>query len=64
MREPLQAKLDKTLVPEVTFVVGPKTFNKPMNKPHKNHKFCKKKDDRKSKHFHDKSHYPNIICHY
>jgi hypothetical protein len=39
----LQAKLDKTLVSKVTFVIGPKIFNKPMNRPHKNHKFCKKK---------------------
>jgi hypothetical protein len=30
----LQAKLDKTLVPKVTFVIGRKIFNKPMNRPH------------------------------
>ncbi|MCI01758.1 hypothetical protein A2U01_0022786, partial [Trifolium medium] len=35
----IQAKLDKALVPEVTFAIDPKPFDKPMNRPYKKYKF-------------------------
>jgi preprotein translocase subunit SecE len=43
----LHAKLDKALVPKVTFVINQKSFDKPVNRPYKKYKFVEKKEYRK-----------------